>query len=297
MILPTFGNNDFQFHYQIPNVTLREGFYNEIMDDWFRLISFNTQHLNYDLVKMTFRTGGYYRVNLPGGRVSVLAMNSIGYSPKNLPNNQGDAQQLQLEWLEEQLRSAESTRKFIIANHIYAGLQSKDGSTKYMWNEEYVREYIAILESFSDRVIVELSGHEHMADIRYNNGSALYPGSSIYEGLSTTTKSKLVGFVGPSRYHNMIVHPGVTSFDGQNSAFTTFRLNETSHIVNNVQMTFLSLKETYGWQKPFPAIETWPWRHLNFTELVGLNEVTAESINSLTARLSADDALLKKYLI
>ena len=83
MILPTFGNNDFQFHYQIPNVTLREAFYNEIMDDWFRVIGYNAQHLNYDLIKTTFRTGGYYRVNLPGSRISILAMNSIGYSPKN----------------------------------------------------------------------------------------------------------------------------------------------------------------------------------------------------------------------
>jgi hypothetical protein len=60
-----------------------------------------------------------------------------------------------------------------------------------------VREYIAILERFSDRVLIELSGHEHLADIRYNNGSALYPGSSIYEGLSTTKKDSLVGFIGP----------------------------------------------------------------------------------------------------
>jgi len=89
LILPTFGNNDFQLHYQIPNVTLREAFYNEIMDDWFKIIEFNRNNLNGDLIKMTFRTGGYYRVNLPGGRVSILAMNTIGYSPKNDPRNQG----------------------------------------------------------------------------------------------------------------------------------------------------------------------------------------------------------------
>lgn len=222
MILPTFGNNDFQYHYQIPNVTLREAFYNEIMDDWFKLIFFNSANLNSDLIKMTFRTGGYYRVNLPGSRVSIIAMNTIAFSPKNIPQDQGDAQRLQLQWLEEQLRSAESYRKFIIANHIYVGIQSKDQASKYVWTEEYVRDYTAILERFSDRIVVELSGHEHMADIRYNNGSALYNTSSLYTGLSPQQKQDLVGFIGPARYHNMLIHPGVTAFDGQNPAFTKF---------------------------------------------------------------------------
>lgn len=80
-------------------MTLREAFYNEIMDDWFKLINFNSQNLNSDLIKMTFRTGGYYRVNLPGGRVSILAMNTIAFSPKNNQTNQGDTQRLQLDWL------------------------------------------------------------------------------------------------------------------------------------------------------------------------------------------------------
>ncbi len=62
-------------------------------------------------------------------------------------------------------------------------------------------------------------------------------------------------------------------------------------------MTFLSLKDTYGWQKPFPPIDTWPWRHLNLSELVGLNEVTADSIDALAGRFASNDALLKDYLI
>lgn len=110
--------------------------------------------------------------------------------------------------------------------------------------------------------MVELSGHEHMADIRYNNGSALYNGSSLYRGLSQAQKQDLVGFIGPSRYHNMLIHPGVTSFDGQNPAFTKFWLNETSHIIYDVEFTFLSVKETYGWQQPYKDLELWPWRYM-----------------------------------
>jgi len=92
------------------------------MDDWFSLIPYNREHLNAELIKTTFLSGGYYRANLPGSRVSILAMNTIGYSPKNVNKDQGDQQRIQLQWLEEQLASAESWRKFVITNHIYVGL-------------------------------------------------------------------------------------------------------------------------------------------------------------------------------
>ena len=121
-MLPTFGNNDFQFHYQVPNITLRDAFYTEIMNDWFQNIAFNAKNVNYELIKTTFKSGGYYRVNLPGSRISVLALNTICFSNKDINSNQGGQQEMQLQWLEEQLSSAESTRKFIITNHIYFGL-------------------------------------------------------------------------------------------------------------------------------------------------------------------------------
>jgi hypothetical protein len=57
--------------------------------------------LNLPLIKSTFLMGGFYRVNLPqsSANVSVLAMNSISLSPKNL-NTNGE-QDMQLQWLEE----------------------------------------------------------------------------------------------------------------------------------------------------------------------------------------------------
>lgn len=128
--------------------------------------------------------GGFYRVNLPQSphRVSVLAMNSISLSVKNL-NFEGN-QEMQLEWLEEQLSTAEHDRKFIIENHIYYGTQFKDGKSKALWTDEYTRQYAAILERYHDRIIIELSGHEHVGDIRYHEGSVFFKGTPLLNGVS-----------------------------------------------------------------------------------------------------------------
>jgi hypothetical protein len=65
IVLPTFGNNDFQFHYQVPTNETMQSFYSEIFDDWFSLIQANKRILNQtELIKRTFMQGGFYRVNL-----------------------------------------------------------------------------------------------------------------------------------------------------------------------------------------------------------------------------------------
>jgi hypothetical protein len=73
---------------------------------------------------------------------------------------------MQLQWLEEQLASAESWRKFIITNHIYFGAQLKDNVFKRLWTEDYTLRFAAILERYADKIIIELSGHEHLGDVR-----------------------------------------------------------------------------------------------------------------------------------
>lgn len=57
--------------------------------------------LNLQLIKSTFMMGGFYRVNLPqsSANVSVLTMNTISFSTKNL--NLNGEQDMQLQWLEE----------------------------------------------------------------------------------------------------------------------------------------------------------------------------------------------------
>lgn len=68
-------------------------------------------------------------------------------------------------------------------------------------------------------------------------------------------------------------------------------------MIYDVEFTFLSVKETYGWQHPYKDLDLWPWRHMRLNLEVSLAEVTPESINSLALRFLQDDTLLKNYLI
>ena len=133
---------------------------------------------------------------------------------------------MQLQWLEEQLASAESWRKFIITNHIYFGAQLKDNVFKRLWTEDYTLRFAAILERYADKIIIELSGHEHLGDVRQHEGSIFYKGSPLMMGVSSAEEKMLnLTFVGPQRYHNMLIDPGMTAFDGQNPGFSTLQFD------------------------------------------------------------------------
>jgi hypothetical protein len=141
---------------------------------------------------------------------------------------------MQLQWLEEQLSTGESWRKFILINHIYFGTQNKGHAVKALWNETFTREFGRIVETYSDRILIEISGHEHLADVRYSNGSVIFnntPGANL---------------TGPKLFHNMLIAPGVTAFDGSNPGLTTLKLDLKRHIMHDLNMHFLPIEHFYN---------------------------------------------------
>ena len=81
LILPVFGNNDQEYHDNpIPDADA-DFFYNFMYDLWFKLMPGNASNLS-ELQKtaiyLTFRNGGYYRVDLTD-KISFLAMNTMYY--------------------------------------------------------------------------------------------------------------------------------------------------------------------------------------------------------------------------
>ena len=153
---------------------------------------------------------------------------------------------------------------------------------------DLVRRFASILERFPQKIIIEISGHEHLCDVRYHNGSLFFPQSPLLKNLPRNEQLQYLNFTGPKRYHNMLISPGVTSFDGQNPGYTVMQLNLTSQIAYDLKMTFLPIDKTYNWTMPFPDVMTWPWNVLNFTEYIGINEITPYSIEQLALRLMAN---------
>jgi hypothetical protein len=62
-------------------------------------------------------------------------------------------------------------------------------------------------------------------------------------------------------------------------------------------MTFLNLNKTLGWTAPYPKISDWPFTTMDFSASYGLEDLTADSIDSLFNRLKANHTLAINYLV
>lgn len=86
LVLPTFGNNDFDIDDEPANETTKKDFYNRIYKMWFEEHPTNAKKIagsNMSAVNHhTFHKGGYYRVDITP-KLSVLALNTVMYLFKN----------------------------------------------------------------------------------------------------------------------------------------------------------------------------------------------------------------------
>ena len=115
-----------------------------------------------------------------------------------------------LNWLEYQLNLAQTEgRKVIISDHVYAG--SRFGAEQ-LWKTEYNTEYFNLLRNYHDQVIIEVYGHDHFADLRYHSSNNV-----------ATLTDPTVKF----DFHNMLVAPGVTPYDGTNPGVAKFEITDT----------------------------------------------------------------------
>lgn len=82
LVMPTFGNNDFDLDDEPANETSKAEFYGRIFKMWFEDHPHNKQNMNLTSINETFMHGGYYRVDI-NKKLSVLALNTVMYIYKN----------------------------------------------------------------------------------------------------------------------------------------------------------------------------------------------------------------------
>ena len=103
LVIPTFGNNDFDLDDEPANETFKVEFYSRIFKMWFEDHPTNSKLMNLTAIKPTFLNGGYYRVDI-NPKLSVLALNTVMYLYKNKGMPYEGTQLLdQLNWIEDQL--------------------------------------------------------------------------------------------------------------------------------------------------------------------------------------------------
>jgi len=134
-----------------------------------------------------------------------------------------------LDWFEQELLSARSeSRGVIITTHVYVGTRY---SGEDLWESEATTEYFRILREYRDVVIIEVTGHDHFADLRYHSTSNL-------PGLEDLPEE--------ANFHNMLVSPGFSTKKNQNPGLGAFEINDETLVPNNLSMTFLNVQKTIG---------------------------------------------------
>ena len=123
IVIPTFGNNDFDLDDEPPVEDRKHEFYDRIFKMWFLDHPKNSLYFNLSKTNYTFRKGGYYRVDI-SPKLSILALNTVMYLFKNKGMEfQGTQLSDQLDWIETNLWHSEPERKFILTCHVYFGVK------------------------------------------------------------------------------------------------------------------------------------------------------------------------------
>lgn len=153
-------------------------------------------------------------------------------------------------------------------SHVYPGARYKGFQ---LWSDKPNRVFFDILERNKDKIIIELAGHDHFADLR----------------TSANMEREL--------FHNMLVAPSITPWYRNNPGVTSFEITD-DFVPQSLRSTFLNLKATYGRDGPFRA-EDLEFRELDFEKQYGIKEMTPDEIWALAYRLTQDHTLHKDYLI
>ena len=127
-----------------------------------------------------------------------------------------------------------------------------------MWFDEPNKAYFDMIEKHRDRIIIEIVGHDHFADLRYNT--------------STTDEQYF--------YHNMLVVPAVTPVYNSNPGVAYLEIDDDLKPVNFKQSN-LNLYATLGKDDDTPY-EKLEFRDLDYAAEFGLKDLTPESIAELT---------------
>ena len=93
-----------------------------------------------------------------------------------------------------------------------------------------------------------------------------------------------------------MVSPGVTPIDGQNPGIATFEVDKDSLKAQNLELTFIELKKTYGWESIPADISLVPFKTVKMSQF-GLFSLTASAISQFRKNLDANHALAYKYLV
>ncbi len=219
----------------------------------------------------TFKAVGNYAVNLFGGAVMAIGLNTILCSPyvcSPYVPGAGDnsaAVNAQFAWLDTQLAAAQAAdRKVWILMHVPVGgflgpTAANVNSTGHitsaamMWVDSYQTAFMATIEKYPGLVSLMMAGHTHMDEYRI-----IMPG------------------------YTLEVAPGISPVFANDPAYKLFTLDLTSFAPSDYQAMNCSLAQPTASQ--FQSCYT-------FTDAYNAPNYSSESLEILFPKLASDPAM------
>lgn len=146
---------------------------------------------NHQEFSNTFKSGGYYSVELAGTNLVVIGLNTVTFSTY-ISGNNDSAVNAELAWFDAKLASAKAAGKKVwLLIHVppgvntYAAANSIDSNghlattnTAMMdkaWKEAYQTSFLQIVAKYPGLIAMTLAGHSHMDEYR------ILPSSEVVE--------------------------------------------------------------------------------------------------------------------
>eukprot|EP01111_Echinosteliopsis_oligospora_P000100 TRINITY_DN1009_c1_g1_i1.p1 TRINITY_DN1009_c1_g1~~TRINITY_DN1009_c1_g1_i1.p1 ORF type:complete len:437 (-),score=74.16 TRINITY_DN1009_c1_g1_i1:74-1384(-) len=158
MIIPSLGNNDVFPDYEVVCGDVRlKGLY-DIYSDW----------IPPDQVD-NFLEMGAYNTSFDGGRLKIIALNTLLYSVRGIAT--GNDPCGQFSWLKNQLNDAIQTNSRVyITGHVLPGVDAY--SYRALWDTEYNSAFLSILSEYDSVIDGIFFGHIHRDEFRVISNQA-----------------------------------------------------------------------------------------------------------------------------
>jgi len=220
----------------------------------------------------TFKAVGNYAVELFGGAVLAIGLNTILCSPY-VPGDNSAAVNAQFAWLDTKLAAAQAAgQKVWIVMHVpvggflgqtAAGIDSYGhiASAAMMWNIDYQVSFLGTIASHPGVVVMAMAGHTHMDEYRI-----MMPGCVLE------------------------IAPGISPVFANDPAYKRFTLDLNTFVPGDYE----AMKYSLGLATPPSQFED----YYTFTQAYGAADCSAGSLQKLFAQLTSDpakEALFRQY--
>jgi hypothetical protein len=179
-------------------------------------------------------------------------VNTLEYNKDQDQSQIGPEAQHQWDWLEASLN--DSSRHFLLLTHIYAGNRISHSTAKTastLWMKDQETHYFDLFQQHQDRIILEVAGHDHWGDVRYNDAK---------EGV----------------YRNMFIPIAVGMNQGNLPGFSTFTIDKDTFEPSGLEISSLDIQATYGLTE-IPPLSSIPKYKLDFNHF-GIDSLSATSL-------------------